>query len=109
MKAAQTQDTVLAEMVRRLVEAFQPERIYLFGSKVRGEADSDSDYDLLVVVSSADEPGYRLAQQAQDALWGVWEAADVIVLTRAQFDRKAEVVGSLPAAVLAEGALLYAA
>lgn len=27
------QDVVLAEIVRRLVEAYQPERIYLFGSR----------------------------------------------------------------------------
>jgi hypothetical protein len=32
------EDRVLAELVRRLVEAFQPERIFLFGSRARGEA-----------------------------------------------------------------------
>jgi predicted nucleotidyltransferase len=31
-------DRVLAELVRRLVEAFHPEKIFLFGSKARGEA-----------------------------------------------------------------------
>ncbi len=30
-------DPVLGEIVRRLVEAFHPERIYLFGSKARGD------------------------------------------------------------------------
>ena len=29
-------DPVLGEIVRRLVEAYQPERIYLFGSKAPG-------------------------------------------------------------------------
>jgi hypothetical protein len=29
-------DPVLAEVVRRLVEAYAPERVYLFGSKARG-------------------------------------------------------------------------
>lgn len=43
-------DPVLAEIVRRLVEAYQPERIYLFGSVARGDAGPNSDYDLLVVV-----------------------------------------------------------
>ena len=37
----------LAEAVRRLVEALQPERIYLFGSRARGDAHQDSDYDFL--------------------------------------------------------------
>jgi predicted nucleotidyltransferase len=39
-------DPKLAEIVRRLVEAYQPERIYLFGSKARGEANPNSDYDM---------------------------------------------------------------
>lgn len=43
-------DPVLSEIVRRLVAAYEPERIYLFGSKARGDEGPDSDYDLLVVV-----------------------------------------------------------
>jgi predicted nucleotidyltransferase len=41
-------DAVLAEIVRRLIAEFQPERIYLFGSRARGDAGPDSDYDLLM-------------------------------------------------------------
>ncbi len=41
---------VLKEIVRRLVEVYEPERIYLFGSVARGEATRDSDYDLMIVV-----------------------------------------------------------
>jgi Nucleotidyltransferase domain len=44
------QDPMLAEIVRSLIEAYQPERIYLFGSLARGEGGPDSDYDLMVVV-----------------------------------------------------------
>jgi len=51
-------DPVLGEIVRRLVEAYQPERIYLFGSKARGDASPDSDYDLMVVVPN-DAPTER--------------------------------------------------
>ena len=32
------EDARLAEIVRRLVETLQPERVYLFGSRARGEA-----------------------------------------------------------------------
>jgi predicted nucleotidyltransferase len=39
-------DAALAEIVRRPVAAYQPERIYLFGSMARGDPDADSDYDL---------------------------------------------------------------
>ena len=37
------QDPALAEVVRRVVEAYVPERVYLFGSKARGDAGADSD------------------------------------------------------------------
>ena len=35
-------DPLLVEIVRRLVEVYQPERIYLFGSTARGEGGPDS-------------------------------------------------------------------
>jgi len=109
MNAIKTHDRALREIVRRLVELYQPERVYLFGSKARGEDDEDSDYDLLLVVSSSDEPGYQRAQRAQRALWGLWEPVDVLVLTREEFDRKLSVACSLASTVVGEGTLLYAA
>ena len=42
-------DPILAEIVRRLVEAYRPERIYLFGSVARGDAGPDSDYDIMML------------------------------------------------------------
>ncbi len=102
-------DPVLAEIVQRLAEAFHPERIYLFGSQARGDAGTDSDYDLLLIVSHSDEPGYRRAQRAQEILWGIWTAADVLIFTREEFDRRKGVKNSLPETVLAEGKELYAA
>ncbi|MCD6211638.1 MAG: nucleotidyltransferase domain-containing protein, partial [Sulfurovum sp.] len=35
-------------MVDRIVERFQPDKVILFGSHARGEADPDSDIDLLI-------------------------------------------------------------
>lgn len=102
-------EPALAEIVRRLVDAFQPERVYLFGSKARGDAGPDSDYDILLVVPESPDPPYRRAQRAQDMLWGIWTAADVLVLTREEFDSRRYVPTSLAATVLAEGRLLYAA
>ena len=109
MSTVAATDVALAEMVERLVVAFHPERVYLFGSAARGDAGPDSDYDLLVVVPSSDEPGYRRMQRAQEALWGLWAAADVFVLTREEFARQQSVATSLASAAVAEGRVLYAA
>jgi len=102
-------DPLLAEMVRRLTAAFHPEQIYLFGSHARAEAGPDSDYDLMMIVSESELPRYRREQAAFRTLVGVGAAKDILVLTRAEFDRKRTVVSSLPAAVEREGILLYAA
>jgi len=102
-------DKILKEMVRRLVAAFQPERIYLYGSRARGEAGPDSDYDLMLVVSASQMPRYRRDQEAFRVLCGLGVPKEVMVLTRAEFDAGRQVVCSLPATVLREGKLLYAA
>ena len=101
-------DASLAEIVRRLVAALGAERIYLFGSKARGEESPDSDYDLLVVVPDNSPPERRPGRLAYQALRGTGTAADVLVWTKLSFERRLHVVTSLPATVKREGKLLYA-
>lgn len=103
------QDPVLAEIVRRLVEACHPERIYLFGSKARGEEGPDSDYDIMVIVPHSDLPGYRRDQVAYRALRGIRTAVDVLVWTRQEFDSRLHLKASFPSTIVREGKLLYAA
>ena len=97
------QDPVLRTMVGLLVDAPHPDRIYLFGSRVRGDAGPDSDYDLLAVVSESDLAPYRRDMLAFRALCGVGAAKDVVVYTREEFESRSQVVSSLPATVLREG------
>src|SRR5690349_13267492 len=99
----------LGEAVQRLVATLHPERIYLFGSRARGDAQPGSDYDLLVVVPQSDRPSHQRAQLAYGAMFGVGIPMDILVLTRAEFASQERVVASLPALVLREGRLLYAA
>ncbi len=103
------QDAILAEIVRRLAERFQPECIYLFGSQARGEIGENSDYDLMMVVSDSTLPQYRRDQEAFRTLIGVGASKDILVLTRNEFNQKQKVICSLPATVAREGILLYAA
>jgi uncharacterized protein len=100
-------DAVLADIVERLVQAFQPERIYLFGSKARNEAGLDSDYDLMVIVPDDAPLKRRHSRRAYEALRGTGTAADVLVWTRERFDSRLHVVASLPATIVREGTLIY--
>jgi len=107
--AVRIDDRNLQEAVRRLAELFQAERIYLFGSRARGEATPDSDYDLMVVVPDSELPAFRRAQRAYLALKGLGMAKDVLVWTRQEFDRRSHLPASFAATILREGKLLHVA
>ena len=102
-------DPKLRLVVERLISVYLPDRIYLFGSIARGDADEDSDYDLMVLVPDDAAPERRGSRLAYQALRGTGIAADVLVWTRSSFERRAHVVASLPATILREGRLLHAA
>jgi len=63
---------------------------------------------LLVVPDSADTTRRR-SRLAYEVLWETGRAADVIVLTRGDFESRLHLAASLPATVAREGRLLYAA
>jgi excisionase family DNA binding protein len=103
-------DPLLAEIVRRLVEGYDPERVYLFGSAARGEMGPGSDYDLMLVMPDDAEPERMDPRDAySEYLWGTQGAVDVLIVTREYFDSRCEVVASLPATIMREGRLLYVA
>jgi len=94
--------------VRRLVGALHPRRIYLFGSRARGDHRADSGYDVLLLVEAERERLHDLEISGRGALRGVGASVDVLVMPPGYFDGRATLVTSLPAVVLREGALLYA-
>jgi predicted nucleotidyltransferase len=101
------QEALLRDMVVRLVDALNPERTYLFGSRARGDANTDSDYDLLLVVSERVGPGREMELRANVALRGIGVPVDVVIVTADYFAWMLGAAASLPATVEREGRLLY--
>jgi predicted nucleotidyltransferase len=99
----------LARIVARLIEMFDPERIYAFGSRARDTARPGSDVDLMVVVPRSNESGYDRSRRAYEAVDLVRLAIDILVWTREEFDERVDAPSSLPATILREGKILYAA
>ncbi len=97
--------------VQEIVSLAAPERVVLFGSYASGEADQDSDIDLLVVARTNNR--WRLAAK----LYLAWHdmrrrlpmlpTADIIVLTPRQFDKAASTVGFIPYEAVHTGVILY--
>ena len=102
-----TRDQAIAEITRRLVDYYHPERIYSFGSAARGHGGPDSDLDFCVVSPDDAPPGlYRPG--VHHALWDVGTAAGVVRWPASGFDmRAAHVKASLPATITREGKVLY--
>jgi len=107
--ASVVDETILAEIVRRLVGWSHPDKIYLFGSAARGEAGPDSDLDIMVVVPDDTPASRRKAGDAYSVLCGLGVPKDVLVWTRSTFDSQLHLKASLPATIVREGKLLYAA
>lgn len=108
--AVLNQDPVLSEIVKRLVADFNPSRVFLFGSRARGDAGEGSDYDLLVVLPTMNAPSHRLAQKAhRHSLKGIPAPVDVIMVSESYFEENKAVIGTLPELAIYEGKELYAA
>lgn len=103
--AASTQDKI-QEMVRRLVERFQPEKIILFGSHARGTPHRDSDVDLLVI---ANIPGSKRDARVKMrlALSGIGVAKDIVLATPDEIRRYGDAIGTILRPALREGKVLY--
>ena len=98
---------ILDEIIHRVVEVAQPDRIILFGSAARGEMGPDSDIDLLVIKSEVEHRG-RLEESIYMNLFGVGAPVDVVVATVEDVARFGHRVGSVIGPALREGRELYA-
>lgn len=99
-------ESVLQEMVRRLVEAIDPDRIILFGSRARGDAEPDSDVDLLVIKDSS-EPPHKRSIPAYRALSGLAVPTDILWRTAEEVEEWAGVRNHVTSRAMREGRVLY--
>jgi predicted nucleotidyltransferase len=99
-------DTLLTRMVERILATGSPQKIILFGSRARGEARRDSDYDLLLVEPST-LPRHKRAARYRRALIGVSPAKDILVWTPEEIAEWRDVPNAFVTTAIREGVLLY--
>ncbi|RJP20646.1 MAG: nucleotidyltransferase domain-containing protein [Candidatus Omnitrophota bacterium] len=95
------------EMVKRIVQRFDPKKIILFGSQARGDANKDSDVDLLVIMEF---DGLKREKQVEIGLelYDIDVPIDVIVHTPREFICYQTIAGTIPRIAVKEGKILYA-
>jgi predicted nucleotidyltransferase len=97
----------LAFLRDRLVARLRPRMVWLFGSRARGDARPDSDFDLLVVLPD-DLPERAYSYQAvAEPLIACGLAYDVVPCSWSEFVSDRKLVGSLVNCAVGEGRVLY--
>lgn len=104
--ASRDAGSTLAEIIRRIVAAIDPDRIILFGSRARGDARPDSDYDLLVIKDTTERTPV-LERAAYRAMKGLAAGVDVLVETPQRVRRLSSRAGNPISGALHEGSTIY--
>ena len=101
-------ETLLDEVVRRVLTVARPERIILFGSAATGQMTEDSDLDLLVVEPEPADTRDR-SVLIRRALGDVRYPVDVIVMSSARFEETKNLIGGIAYPARKYGRVLYEA
>ncbi len=96
----------IKEVIDRIVETFQPEKIILFGSYAWGRPDPDSDVDLLIIKET--ENTRQTAREIDGFLFPRPFPIDLLVYTSQQIEKRKEAGDFFIHNILSKGKLLYA-
>lgn len=93
-------------VIDRIVEVLSPDQIWLFGSRARGTAGPESDWDLLVVVP--DSAAMPLDNEAWRALRDVRrQRIEIVPIRRSEFEADQREFGALAYVATTTGRLVY--
>lgn len=102
-----TVEESIAVMVDRLVSRFSPEKIILFGSRALGDAQADSDVNLLVVMPACeDRKAATVSMMKSVADLSVGQ--DIVVTTVQELETRGKLKSTILYHALREGKALYA-
>jgi predicted nucleotidyltransferase len=97
----------LERIIRQIVERADPVAIYLFGSRARGDAREDSDYDLMIVVPDDFPPNQATPSKAFELIAGRHIPMDATIVRASRFADRSRRIGTLSYEVAQDGLMLY--
>ncbi|MDD2734730.1 MAG: nucleotidyltransferase domain-containing protein [Desulfuromonadaceae bacterium] len=101
-------DSLVQEIIGRILSVIKPTKVLLFGSAARGNMGANSDIDLLVVVPNGVHRR-RTTQNIYRNMLGVGFAADIVVVTEEDIETYRDNKGFVIHPALIEGRIVYAA
>ena len=99
-------DSLMQEIVSRIVRIVNPLRVIMFGSRARGDARPESDLDLLVVAEDARPRAVR-ASELYGVLSDIPIPMDILVYQPAEITEWSNVPQAFVTTAVREGTLLY--
>jgi predicted nucleotidyltransferase len=100
--------SILPQLVARIVEVLHPVQVWLFGSRARGEARPDSDWDIMAILpDEAPEEDLDLG-----SVWGRLrdlrlQRVEIFTMTRSEFEEWNRSLGTLAEIVASTGVVVY--
>ena len=98
-------DKTLEKIIEKILEVIVPDKIILFGSRARGEARSDSDYDILVV-----KAGIKNKREISKKIYlnlNLPASVDIIVQTPESIEENMQRFYSIVKEAINEGKTVY--
>ncbi len=96
----------LKEIADRVTACSTPAKIILFGSRARGDADLDSDLDLVVIYPQIKDRG-RMMLDIRRAIGSIGVGVDVLVYSEAEVSERHDWSSTALYWALREGKVLY--
>jgi len=98
---------MIDQVKKRLVEAYDPLAIYLFGSYAWGTPHNESDLDLLVVVPDGQQDKYSMLVKGHRVLFDLDISKDLVIYTKEEFEDLSKDITTLGYRVKEEGRKIY--
>jgi predicted nucleotidyltransferase len=80
-------ETKISELVSKIAENYDPEKIILFGSYASGTANEDSDLDF-IIVKKTDKPKHKRGREVRRFLLGSMIPIDLKIYTPNEFENE---------------------
>ncbi len=99
-------DKQLQQIINKIVAYIDPAKIYLFGSRARGDSRNDSDYDIVVIYDG--EMSKREVKLGIRRLFGLPDfSMDLFVLTSEELGRFHRIANTLAREITENGEVVY--
>jgi uncharacterized protein len=99
-------DEYIQELTNKIVDSFNPIRVYLFGSYAYGNPSPDSDIDLMIVMNS-DLPRYKRSSAIHLKCFPYKIPLDILVYTPDEFEYWKDTINHIINEVDKKGKVLY--